>query len=155
MRLYPSDLSILTPGEWHWCTEGASALPFSHRFASSNWDPDEYFYEGGIGEIPGPKTYTKGESNPRILGKSFCGPLWIWQNGSPITLMGKPPTDVEGIPICCHPPPIFPGGLMVGMECNTSSLVPILGEGGIEVGSPGSLPIEGEGGIEVGGPYGT
>ncbi len=155
MRLYPSDLTIETPGEWHWCPEGAKALPFSHRFASSVWDLDADWYQGGIGEIPGSIRYSKGESNPRLLGQSFCGPLWVWQNGSPITLRGTPVTDIEGVPICCGAPPLPEGGLKVGMACNTSSIVPILGEGGVEVGNPISMPIEGKGGIEVGGPYGT
>lgn len=102
MRLYPDNPEILTLGRWAWCPPGARPLPFATSFAASVWDPYFVTEDYPLGEIRGPKGRSSGRTNPRYLGLNWCGAVELFQQGSPLALLGTPPVDAEGVPICCR-----------------------------------------------------
>lgn len=113
MRLYPDDPDRLTLGRWVWCPEGAEYLPFDHAFQSSKWDPDSWRVDPDIGEVRGLVGYSSGKITPRFTGRNFCGAVILYQEGSPLDLMGTPAVDADGVPVCCDAPPAV-GGLAMG-----------------------------------------
>lgn len=102
MRLFADDPDRLTLGRWAWCPPGARPLPFPTIFAASVWDP--YFIEDDypLGELRGSKGRSSGRTNPRYLGLNWCGAVELFQQGSPLALLGTPPVDAEGVPLCCR-----------------------------------------------------
>lgn len=121
MRLYPDDPDRLTLGRWRWCPEGADELPMPHAFGSAFLDPYPWQREYPLGEVRGHAGGSKGTSNPRFTGRNFCGAVQLWQEGSPLDLMGTPPVDGEGIPLCCKTAGPELGGAEADGEADFSS----------------------------------
>jgi hypothetical protein len=114
MRPFRDDPSRLIAGRWQWCPPGASALPFAHAFGSYFDLSEQSVEDPVIGEVPIFGGWTDGESNPRYLGKNYCGAIANWQNGSLVADLGSTPVDAEGVPLCCVTLPMTPGGPALG-----------------------------------------
>lgn len=136
MRLFRDRPDITVAGRWHFCPPGAKVLPFPHVFASYQWDPDEWSVDPQLGEVPVYGGYSKGQSSDRLTGQHWCGSAEEWLHGSLYADRGRLPVDPEGIPFCCRPLPIKPGGLVLG---GTGSFAP-RGSGGVVFGGTGFPP---------------
>ena len=101
MRPFKDHPEILIPGRWHFCPPGAETVPYFHAFASSNWDPDGVEYDGLLGEVVGEKPWYRGSRSPRVTGTHWCGSRELWENGSPLSLRGSMPVDIDGLPLAC------------------------------------------------------
>lgn len=110
MRLFKDDPDRLTLGRWAWSPPGSRPVPFPHLFGSAGFDPQPMEPEPPIGEVYGLQGRATGYANPRYKGLNYCGPVELWQHGSPLILLGTPPVDVEGVPLCCVTAGIALGG---------------------------------------------
>ena len=58
-------------------------------------------YDGLLGEVVGEKPWYRGSRSPRVTGTHWCGSRDLWENGSPLSLRGSMPVDIDGLPLAC------------------------------------------------------
>lgn len=101
MRLFSDRPDVEVDGQWYWCKPGAKLLPFPHVFSSQNWDPSTADVNPSLGEVPGPRTWVKGEAPADQDGLHFCGKKSAWQNGVPYAQRGQPIVNPDGSVCAC------------------------------------------------------
>jgi hypothetical protein len=108
MRLYSDRPDVLTPGEWHFCQEGAKLAQMPHAFGSQIWTPKGMVIDPSIGEVLGQGPWVNGEPNSRYVGQHFCGSADVWLHGIPYADRPGLVLEPDGTPACCHAPPAVP-----------------------------------------------
>jgi hypothetical protein len=106
MRLYPDRPDVLTLGRWYWCLPGAQTVPYKHAFASSQWDPKGYDLDVHVGEVARVPGWVSGATDPRNVGRRFCGTAEAWLGGIPYADRPGLELGTDGLPICCHYPQV-------------------------------------------------
>jgi hypothetical protein len=108
MLLSP-DSNKITYGRWHFCEEGATAIPFQHAFGSRRWDDHKIERNWPVGEVV-TGLWSRGTQLANMPGRRFCGSASVWANGAPVAQTGQLPIGPGGVPICCAPAPEPPPG---------------------------------------------
>lgn len=102
MRLFRDRPDVLVAGRWYWCPPGAVAVPFLHRFGSMHFDYNDFDLPADqVGEVEVIPGRTSGIPNARYTGQRWCGGEEVWTQGTLFAQQGTPPTDPDGVPLCC------------------------------------------------------